>query len=126
MIRIRREGKETEVRGEQVVGRCPMRSGIRLLGYILMMMGLLESLANLRGTGRIMKVEQWEGSEEEAGSLALIHLERKSEVSQVEMICFWREAIAGVQQRVGGGLEVEQGMVEKEAGDRALTGPLHL
>lgn len=101
-----------------------MRSGIRLSGYIQTTMGLLESLGSSRDTGRITKAERLVGLEEEVGSSALTHLEKKSEVSRVAMICFWREAIAGARQRVGGGLEAEQGTEVSVVGVRVHTGPL--
>lgn len=86
-----------------------------------MMTVLRGSLGNSRGTGKITKVEQWEGLEGEVGFSVPILPGKKLAASTAEMTCSWSEARGGEQRRVAGdqGEESEQ----SEGGDQVLTGP---
>lgn len=93
-----------------------------------MMTVLRGSLGSLRGTGKIMKVEQWEGLEEEVGFLAPILPGIKPAASTVETTCSWSVERGGEQQRAAGDQVEAEGVVgeereEREGGDPVLTGP---
>lgn len=88
-----------------------------------MMTVLQGSLGNLRGTGKITKVEQWEGLEGEVGFSVPILPGKKLAASTAEMTCSWSEERGGEQRRVAGDQgEVEVGE-ESEGGDQVRTGP---